>query len=300
MEDCTHPIETIVTPITPYLICDHFISTELQDDNLLSCYTKDKALQANDLLKKKNYDEIKNLDIVQVQVNYFSFFCDEILPILCKNKVKVVVITYQWQLPQLNRTDKTDALLANDNVILWVSQNPIYANHAKYMPFPYGISQFNVSNYAAFLKSANNPDKTTKLLNQYSSVHHHLPANHIRKVHEIFGQKSGDTYLSYTDFLTNISKAEFVISTAGDREDCYRHYECIGLDAVPISNIEGGYKEIFGESMIYSNAEEMVHMVTTKTVTNRYEKPNKDVITVAYWVSKMQEKIKERYNISLF
>jgi hypothetical protein len=51
--------------------------------------------------------------------------------------------------------------------------------------------------------------------------------------------------------------------------------------------------------MIYSNAEEMVHMVTTKTVTNRYEKPNKDVITVAYWVSKMQEKIKERYNISL-
>jgi hypothetical protein len=52
--------------------------------------------------------------------------------------------------------------------------------------------------------------------------------------------------------VTNILKSEFVISTLGDRDDYYRHYECI------VSNINDGYKDIFEENMVYSNANEMI------------------------------------------
>jgi hypothetical protein len=38
---------------------------------------------------------------------------------------------------------------------------------------------------------------------------------------DIFGKDSG-IFINYTDFLTNILNAEFVISTTGDRDDCYR------------------------------------------------------------------------------
>jgi hypothetical protein len=161
------------------------------------------------------------------------------------------------------------------------------------MAFPYGISHHNINNYENFIKLNNiNNSKTNKIINQYSTSHSHLPDNHIRKQFDIFGKNSGSQILSYNEFLTNILNSEFVISTAGDRDDCYRHYECIGLNAIPVSNINGGYKDIFGESMIYSNAEEMVNMVNNKIVNYEYKKPNKSILTISYWICKINEKIK--------
>jgi len=109
---------------------------------------------------------------------------------------------------------------------------------------------------------------------------------------DIFGKNSGKGNLNYSEFLRNILNAEFVISTSGDRDDCYRHYECIGLKAIPVSNINDGYKDIFGDSMIYSNAEEMISMVNTNIVNYNYKKPNIDILKISYWVCKIDQKIK--------
>ena len=283
-------IEHLVTPLTPYFICNHFISTEIYWDSPKSIW-KDLKLKANDLLKNKNYNDIKNFEIIQVQVDFFDFFYDEVLPIITKNNIKVIIITSQWHLPQIKRNSKTDDLLNNNNILLWISPNPIYTNHEKYMAFPYGIFYDSVDSYINFIKSHNiNNDKNIKILNQIASVHDHLPNNHIRKVFDIFGKNSGN-HINYTDFLTNILNAEFVISTAGDRDDCYRHYECIGLNAIPVSNITDGYKDIFLDNMIYSNAEEMINMINTKSVNYNYKKPNRDILTISYWVCKINEKI---------
>ena len=282
--------ENFVTPITPYFICNHFISTEI----LPITYKYigfDLNLKANDLLKKQNYHEIKDLDIIQVQVDYFNFFCDKVLPIIESKNIRVIIITSQEHLPQIHRNDKTDMCLNHKNVLLWVSQNPIYINHPKYMAFPYGILHRNIGEYVHFLKSNHIPrNKSIKLLNQYARTHPHLPMNHIRIEHPIFGIQSGCP-MPYTSFLTNISNSEFVISTAGDREDCYRHYESIGLNAIPVSNIAGGYVEIFEENMVYSTPNEMVKMVTENSVQNIYKCPNRNILLVSYWVNKMNERI---------
>ena len=290
--DNINPIECFVTPLAPYFICNHFISTEIHQ--WMNKYVEmEFDLKANDLIKNKNYNDIKNFEIIQVQVDLFHFFYNEILPIIIKNNIKVVIITSQWDLPQLQRNQITDDVLNHNNIILWISQNPIYTNNEKYMAFPYGISHIYINEYVSFIRLNDvNTDKNIKLLNQYAHPHTHLPDNHIRKVFDIFGKNSGDKkYINYTEFLTHILNSEFVISTSGDRDDCYRHYECIGLNAIPVSNINDVYKEIFGDNMVYSNAEEMVNMIHTNNVNYNYKKPNRDMLTISYWVCKINQQI---------
>lgn len=288
------PLPNLVTPITPYFLCNHFISTEIHSRSGWKYIGINLKIEANNLLKNKNYNDIKDFEIIQIQVDYFDFFCNSVLPIICKNNVKVIIITSQWHIPQIQRSPATDKLLNHKNILLWISQNPIYENSEKYMAFPYGICHHQIKEYAQFLISNDaNKNKSIKILNQNAAAHGHLPNDHIRKTHNIFGINSGRR-LGYTEYLTNLSNAEFVISTAGDRDDCYRHYECIGLNAIPVSNIKGGYKCIFDENMVYSNAEEMVTMLKTNTVVNHiYKKPNKDVITISYWKNKIHERIDE-------
>jgi hypothetical protein len=289
--DNNNVFKQFITPISPYYICNHFISTEINPPGW-KYIGFDLNLKSNDLLKNNNYNDIKDLDIIQIQVDEFIFFCNTVLPIIEKNNIRVIIITSQEHLPQIHRNEYTDRVLNHPNILLWIGQNPIY-NDPKYMAFPSGIRQHNIFEYTQFAKSYNtNNPKSIKILNQCARAHPHLPQNHIRNAYTIFGRESGCP-ISYNDFLTNISNAEFVISTSGDRDDCYRHYECIGLDAIPVSNIGGDYKNIFNENMLYSNAEEMVNMVTTGTVNYPYTKPNKDILTMRYWENQIQNKIYE-------
>jgi hypothetical protein len=282
--------EDFITPVTPYFICNHFISTEI-NSNSHKYICQDLNIKPNDLLKNKNYDDIQNLDIIQVQVDLFEFFHDEILPMIMNKNIQVVIITSQWHLPQITKSNKTDNILNSKNILLWISQNPIYSNNEKYMAFPYGISHHNIKDFINFVKSHDsNINKTTKILNQCSVVHGHLPDNHIRRIYHIFGINSGPK-LNYMDFLNNIAMSEFVISTTGDREDCYRHYECIGLNAIPVSNVSKHYTAIFEDNMIYSTPEEMVDMVNNNIVNYEYNVPNRDILTTAYWLEKINDKI---------
>jgi hypothetical protein len=43
--------------------------------------------------------------------------------------------------------------------------------------------------------------------------------------------------------------------------------------------------------MIYSNADEMINMINNNTVNYNYKKLNRNILTIAYWVSKINEKI---------
>ena len=287
-----NPVEYLITPVAPYFICNHFISTEIHNTSGSKYIDMNLDLKANDLIKNNNYNDIKNFEIIQIQVDLFDFFYDQILPIIIKNNLKVVIITSQFHFPQIERNNKTDDLLNNSNILLWISQNPIYTNNEKYMAFPYGIRHHNINDYVNFINSTNiNIDKNIKILNQHASIHACLPNDHIRKKFDIFGKNSGKGFVNYIEFLTNILNSEFVISTSGDRDDCYRHYECIGLNAIPISNINYGYKDIFEDNMVYSNAEEMKNMIDKNIVNHSYKKPNRDILTISYWVCKIIEKV---------
>jgi hypothetical protein len=293
MSNDNNCLNLFITPITSYYLCDHYISTEVNQDSYK--YIKvDLNIKANNLLQNNNYDIIKNNDIIQVQNDHLDFFIDIVLPIIKKNNIKVIIITSQEWLPQIHRNEKTDSLLNDENIILWISYNPIYNNHIKYLPIPYGIAQWNINNYINFLKNNNNIQKENKIYNSPSTPHGHLHADHIRNKYDIFGKNSGSR-VNFFDYLYNIRKSYFVISTAGDRDDCFRHLESIGLDAIPISNISSNYKEVYEDNMIFSNAEEMINMLNNeKEIT--YKLPNKDILTIEYWKNKIFKRLEEINN----
>jgi hypothetical protein len=169
------PIEHLVTPISPYFLCNHFISTEVHNANPRKYIGIALEFKANDLLKNKNYDDIQEYDIIQIQVNHFNFFHDRILPIIQKKKIKVIIITSQLHLPQIHRSYKTDKVLHSPNILLWISQNPIYTENKKYMAFPYGMYHHKVNEYVEFIKSNDiNTAKTIKIVNPNLYLQTHL------------------------------------------------------------------------------------------------------------------------------
>ncbi len=279
----------IITPISPYIICKHHFSTEIYSYNNKYIEVDINTLcsnSPNDLYKNKNVNEINEGDIVMVQVDLFDYFINNILPTI---NTKIILITSQFHLPQLHRNNTTDMCLNNDKIILWISQNPIYENHPKYMAFPYGIYQNNVNNYMNFLKEnkesiLNHNTKIQELYNSNIRIHPHLPANHIRR-NPIFNSvnKSIDNY----EYLNNILISKFVISTSGDRDDCYRHYECIGLNSIPISNIN--YKEIFGNNMIYFDVDNIIKVINKEIIIDYYS-INRDILTLEYWKNEIEKR----------
>lgn len=291
------PIYNYVNPLSPYFFCNHYISSELKlnyyKSGIREFYSyelqKDKLLKydhnlikGNDLLTNKNIRVIRNFDIIQCQVEYLDYFWNEILPLIDDN-IKIILITSQQHLPQIERNSFSDKILSNRKILLWISQNPIYINNMKYMSFPYGFSQFTLERLFNFIKNKK-IIKTNNIVNLNCSVHPHLPPYHIRNKYPLFGINSGEK-LEYEEYLSKIASSKFVLSPSGDRDDCHRHYEAIALDAVPISDIN--YYEIFGENMIYSNPEEMNKMINNIP----YYEPNKDIITLDYWIDQVNKRI---------
>ena len=97
--------------------------------------------------------------------------------------------------------------------------------------------------------------------------------------------------LDHETYLKSILKSKFTISTGGDRDDCYRHYECIGLNSIPISNIS--YKEIFDNNMITLDVNDILKVIDNEKVFD-YHPPNRDIITIEYWRNKMSLHLQEK------
>ena len=98
--------------------------------------------------------------------------------------------------------------------------------------------------------------------------------------------------------MKEITRSRYILSPQGDRPDCYRNYEAIGLGCIPISNLESGFQEIFEENMIYSNGEDMQKMLQTSRVVidgldKKYILPNRRIILSNYWREKIIERIKK-------
>ena len=139
----------LINPLTPYFIADFYISDEIsypECNDYSWRNTFDRSLiKGVDLLKTRNYDLVKDYNIVQCEMNLLSFFKHDILPEL-KGK-KIVLFTSQCKYPSLELNELTDEILNHPSILLWISQNPIYENHHKFMAFPYGIHQDKVHFY---------------------------------------------------------------------------------------------------------------------------------------------------------
>ncbi len=261
MDKC---LSSIINPFSLYYLCDHYYGDEIQRWNIPIQINK------NDLKKNKDLSKIKEGDIIHCQVNFFSEFCNEILD---KIEKKFILTTGQWHLPQIEKGELSEKVLNHKNVLLWVSQNPIYDNSDKYVAFPYGIAHFNIKEYVNFLLNNTTFQKNKELI--YLPISNYT--NPSRK------KLPALPLMTASEYYKQLANGKFIISPIGDRDDCYRHYEAIGLGTIPVSNVDSFYKNIFLNNMIYTNIDEIVNMVDKGSINCIYEEPNKDLICFEYY-----------------
>jgi len=262
-------LSKIINPFSLYYLCNHYYGIEIEQNNLPLLEKK------NNLQKNKNFPAIKDYDIIHCEVNYFEEFC-KILPSINK---KIILTTGQWDAPQIKKNNLTDTVLHNKNIVLWISQNPIYKNSDKYIAFPYGVIPHFLEEYSKRL-----------ILNETNKKKHDISflpilnnTNPCRKKLPVLPS------LTPTEFYEKLAETKYVISPIGDRDDCYRHYEAIGLGTIPISNVNEFYKDIFGNNMIYVDFNTMLDMVNkimnnnTDLINLNYIEPNKNLICFEYY-----------------
>jgi len=266
----TNIFQNIINVFSPYVLCHHFIGDEAWHWGILQHLPPGK----NDLNSTNNLDIIENYDIVQCQLKFFGHFVKNILPRLNK---KIVLITSQFEFISFDRSEETDFVLNHPNIVLWITTNPMYPPSDKYIPFPCGLSQFNLTVYAhLLLENEKSSEKETELAHM-----------HVSNTNPCRALLPTAPKYSEQDFYNNIRKAKFMISPIGDRDDCYRHYECIGLKTIPISNVGEYYKPIFQENMHYCPIEEMIKAIQTNHVNYEYKPPDQNLISFQYHKDKI-------------
>lgn len=253
------------------------------DPNIASRYSKPIQLNNNTI------SSIRDNDVIFIDSKYFSFFSNNILDNINK---KVILVTGRELLPQVNLSIGSEKVLNHSNIKIWFAQNPIYHNSKKYVAIPYGLKSCALKNYAHALHTNSCIKQYNFVSNLPVGVHRPLHKDHIRKKYTELGYGIGPK-LHKNQFYQELAKSKWVISTTGDREDCYRHYECIGLGAMPISNVSDQYKNIFGSNMIYANADEMISFVKNKK-TPEYFEPNRDLVCTKYYFDLFQKHLMEQ------
>lgn len=269
-------LNNLVTPFSLYFISDHYIGNELER------FSIPVITKSNNLLINNNIDSIKDMDILFVQNDYFDLFINNYLPNI---NVRFILLTGQWNLPQLHINQNTTSLLDDTRIHKWFSQNPIF-KHEKYLPFPYGLNYgYNLGNpeikiYAKELLNIKR-DKVNNIIN--------LSMNYSTNIcRDIFVQIP---YTSNEEFYKSINNSKFILSPIGDRNETYRHWEAIGLGTIPIANVGHLYKELFMDNMFYvNNTHEMLELYNSNTELI-YKCPNKDLICLDYWKNYIKENV---------
>ena len=284
-------VANIINPFSLYYICDHFYGNETTELRIPIPHT------AHNLVADKDISLIKDCDIIHVQVNFFWDFCYNILPKITK---KIILTTGQMFAPNIPNTFFTEQILRHNNILLWISQNPVFNNCNKYTAFPYGINPQHPLVLQIFSDSLLKLKDTQK---RYEALF--LPiGNHTNPLRPKFPKLPK---LDFHSFYLNLAQTKFVFSPVGDRNDCYRHYEAIGFGAIPISNVNILYKNIFGKCMYYSDTDSMLSMINHNNIDMgymlhcdkidlEYIQPNRDLICFTYHKEIVMKKIEQIKN----
>ena len=261
-------LNNLITSFSLYFISNHYIGDELEKFNI------QVKPYSNNILKHNNIESIKEMDILFVQNNYFNKFISDYLPNI---KVNFILITGQWNLPQLHVNEKTTSLLNDSRIIKWFSQNPIFKDK-KYVPFPYGLNYgYNLDDpeikiYAKQLLKINN-----KKNNNIINLPMNYETNQCRKIFERL------QYSTNEEFYKSMHDSKFILSPIGDRNETYRHWEAFGLGTIPISNVGILYKDLYKDNMFYVDNTYDMLSIYNMNIELEYHCPNKDYICLEYW-----------------
>ena len=288
-----------VHPCSGYLLCKHIICTSKAENDYLNRFPN--VPNRNNLYTQNTLNKLRTNDMIFSHTDKYAvnYIIDTILPYIKQHNIKIILFTGKHELPQIKKSSLTDQILDCDQIILWISQNPIYVDHPKYFAFPFGLkpTTYKLQKYYKYYQKSN-VNKTIKISNMFQGTHGHLSNDHIRKKYKSILQTKKYNLDKYLQIL---HESEFTISTAGDREDCYRHYESILMNTIPISNISKDlYKPIFGNSMEFMTDDALINCIKNEhSCELNYRTPNRKIILLSYWKNQINKRL-EQLSLSTF
>jgi hypothetical protein len=155
-----------------------------------------------------------------------------------------------------------DAILQHPRVLYWFCQNlPKYGgthpHHPKLASFPFGIKQrvtddplqpTNGAAYQQVFQEALHPNfsKNRTLFAGYVTV--------MSNERDRANIPASSTVLLPLEFYRATAQSRYIPSPNGDRPECYRHYEALGLGTAPITQLsreQGLFAHFEGSGLLY-------------------------------------------------
>lgn len=217
--------------------------------------------------------------------------------------VDIVVVSGQWALVAPNEQEDIDYVVAHPRVICWFIQNlDVYGGnnynnlrlkrHPKVNPFPYGTQerpymkqmpeQLFMEQYKKAFMMALNRDAEDG--NISATAVPRIYAGHLRSMDSRKGMDMNVTKkLGRVQFYAVLSQHDYILSPNGDRPECYRHYEALGLGTVPLTQLDYNvHRHFIGTGLIFNNTVWSVQKLETKLSMN--PTVNRNAALEEYWM----------------
>lgn len=259
---------SIVTPMTPLILSDYFLSAEVDEQSLRFLNRKSKPL------RRTRLSHLSPGAVIYVSRHQLTGFIKNYAP---KIVSPFIVITGQMMSPPPPDREDAEQLVTHPHLLAWFSQNHEDST-LNIRPFPYGVGLWSSPNVLAAQQRYANTERPSSVYIPHSAIHSHLvdPSLRIRSGLKPFMAKP----LRHQDYLKTLSEHQFVISPPGDRPDTFRHWECIAMGAIPVSELPDTFKKLFGDSAILVS--DLVASVTGPFSSERAE-PDRRLASVDYW-----------------
>ncbi len=309
-------MKQLINPLSMYLLANYYYGEELERSDIFNINNSNDIFINKNISKREDFSFINDYDIIAIQggpsngtdwkYNFYDLFCKNVLPKINK---KIILIIGHYSLTHfINFDDNINKILNNDNVVLCFFQNNGMVrellNYKKIKFFPFGLS-LNKDSIISYINLLVDIYKNNKKIEKIKNIEHlHLGMSWDgRKKFPVIPREHPNI------FFKKMAASKFLLSPCGDRWDCYRHYECIGLETIPICH-KGSLTNIFFDSMYYicdndngngeifgsyfidtldnlNDDKKIDYMISlfnnNDYLKNNYKKPNKDLITFEYW-----------------
>ncbi len=191
-------------------------------------------------------------------------------------------------------------LLNHTHVLKWFCQNlPMYGGanpfHPKIAPFPYGLKEGGMSKLnplPSYKKILFGSIQNKSLINKTNFIFAG-PLGHGDGKRSKLPQSS--KRMAPAVYFTEMAKSKYVLSPNGNRPECFRHYEAIGLGTVPITELDPIlYQHLESGPVIYNNKERNLTLLEIELDPRPVVERN--LIREDYWMNWVDDIVGFRLN----
>jgi hypothetical protein len=248
--------------------------TEEEESRFNDCYL-DKGYGALMMhqVTKETASQVLPFDSIYVPIASLERFVANVLPMIENN---FILMTGQKSLVPPFSRELFDTIIEHPRVIKWFLQNQaVYSynnKHPKMGVFPYGIYTKYPEEYLAEMRRKVHKDNFIYVGYLNKGTNKNVRKDIPRQRHKIPPPL----------YFSGLRNSTYVLSPDGDRPECHRHYEAIGLGTVPITGLDpNNHSHLVGNAIF---GEQRWKLDELEEKLPRNPKVNQRLVFEEYWM----------------